>query len=251
MQRFPVALQPYTIRDQLQADFLGALSTVASIGYTWLEIGPPPPGITLEQMKSHLDRLGLRVMGCHGGLEQLQQDLGSVTGFLNEFGGKYVTLSYRFESKEDVLARAADFNDLGRQLRVQGLQFLYHNHDWEFVKFDGEYALDLLLAHTDPELVKLELDVYWVAKGGEDPASYLQKLQGRCPVLHMKDMEAGEEQFFAEVGEGILNMPEILQVAGQVGVEWLVVEQDLSRRNPFDSIRISLQNLNNMNVVLS
>ncbi|GEM46406.1 sugar phosphate isomerase/epimerase family protein [Deinococcus cellulosilyticus] len=250
MPRFPVALQPYTIRDQLQADFLGALSKVAEIGYTALEIGPPPAEISLEDMKAHLQRLNVQVMGCHASVEQLQTNPENIISFLHEMGGKYVTLSYRFESKEEVLARAADFNAIGRHLKDNGVQFLYHNHDWEFVKFDGEYALDLLLAHTDPDLVQMELDVYWVAKGGEDPATYLRKLQDRCPVLHMKDMEPGAEQFFAEVGEGILDMPGILQVAEEIGVKWLVVEQDLSRRNPFESIQISLENLKKMEAVL-
>ncbi|GGJ53816.1 sugar phosphate isomerase/epimerase family protein [Deinococcus roseus] len=250
MKKFPVALQPYTIRDHLQNDFLGALSTVAGIGYTALELGPPPAGITLEQMKTHLDDLGVRIMGTHASLEQLQTDLDGVADFLHQVGGKYVTLSHRFADRAEVLSCAAEFNRIGEACQQRGIQFLYHNHDWEFVRFDREYALDLLLENTDPQNVKLELDVYWVARGGEDPAQFLKKLVGRCPVLHLKDMEAGEEQFFAEVGEGILNIPDILQVAEEVGVEWLVVEQDLCRRDPFESIQISLNNLRKLDAVL-
>lgn len=249
MKHFPVALQPYTIRDHLSKDFLGSLTRVAEIGYQSLELGPPPEGISLAEMKAHLDHLGLKTMGAHAGLEQLQHDLDSITDYLQEMHARYVTLSCRFESKAQVLEMAEVFNQIGQRCHERGVQFLYHNHDWEFVKFDGVYALDLLLEHTDPALVQMELDVYWVARGGENPQAFLAKLQDRCPVLHLKDMEAGDEQFFAEVGEGILDIPAILQVAEQVGVKHLVVEQDLSRRDPMDSIAISLQNLQQLGVV--
>ena len=109
-------------------------------------------------------------MAVHAGPEQLEHELDALADFLGLFGARFVTMSYQFESRSDVLESAAKFNAIGAACRERGLQFLYHNHDWEFVKFEGESALDLLLAATDPELVELELDVYWVKKGGEDPA---------------------------------------------------------------------------------
>ncbi|MNL38747.1 Inosose dehydratase [compost metagenome] len=129
------------------------------------------------------------------------------------------------------------------------MQFLYHNHDWEFQQFDGEYILDILLRKTDPELVKLELDTYWTKRGGEDPVTFLSKLQNRCPLLHIKDVEDGKEAFFAEIGEGILDFKAIAQAAEQVGTQWLVVEQDESRRNPLESLEISYRNLRSMGLI--
>ncbi len=96
--------------------------------------------------------------------------------------------------------------------------------------FDGDCTLDMLLEATDPELVKMELDTYWV-KHGEDSVEYLHRLHNCCLLLHIKGVEAGEEQFFAEVGEGILNFDAILHAAEAAGTQWLVVEQNASRRS--------------------
>src|SRR5690606_40440332 len=104
----------------------------------------------------------------------------------------------------------------------------------------------MLIEETDPDLVKFEIDTYWVKKGGEDPAEYMKKLNNRCPLLHIKDMEPGEEQFFAEVGEGILNFEEIFKVAEEIGTEWIIVEQDLCRRDEFECIKTSYENLEKM-----
>jgi sugar phosphate isomerase/epimerase len=166
-------------------------------------------------------------------------------------GGKYIAHSHRFESREDVLDKARIFNQIGENCHKRGMQFLYHNHNWEFTRFDGEYAYDTLLEATDPALVKMELDTYWVKRGGEEPAEYLRRLHDRCPLLHVKDVEPGEEQFFAEVGEGTLDWDAILREAEAAGTAWLVVEQDRCRRPPLESIAISLRNLQQMGVVKS
>lgn len=249
MPRFPIAVQPYTVREAMGRDYVGTLEKLAAIGYEGIELGLPPEGMTIAEQKALLDRLNLRVVATHASFDSLDDDFGRLAEYLQEVGGKYVTVSMRFESKEDLLRKAARFNRIGETCRAGGATFLYHNHDWEFERFDGEYALDLILRETDPELVKLELDTYWVRKGGEDPAAYLSKLRGRCPLLHVKDMEAGEERFFAEIGEGVLDFPAIAEAAAAAGTEWFVVEQDLCRRDPFDSLAISYRNLVSMNLV--
>ncbi|BBH20299.1 sugar phosphate isomerase [Paenibacillus baekrokdamisoli] len=247
--KFPIALQPFTIREEMSQDYVGSLEKVAAIGYTGIELGLPPEGMTVAEQKELLTRLGLQVIGTHCSLEQLTNDLDSITDYLHEVGGKYVALSHHFDSREAVLEAAQAFNRIGENCAKQGVTFLYHNHNWEFTQFDGEYALDILLRETDPSFVKMELDTYWVKRAGLDPAAYLRKLQDRCPLLHIKDMEPGEEQFFAEVGEGILNFADIFQAAEKVGTEWLVVEQDQSRRSPLESIAISYNNLKKMGAI--
>ena len=249
LMKFPIGLQPFTLREELEKDYFGSFKRVADIGYQGAEVGMPPKGITVTEMKKQFGEMGLEVISCHAGFDQLTNDLSTVTNFINEMGAKYVVLSHRFDTKKDVLESAQQFNRIGERCKGQGIQFLYHNHDWEFIQFDGEYALDILLHETDPDLVKMELDTYWVQKGGEDPAEYLRKLTNRCPLLHVKDMEKGEEQFFAEVGEGILDFQEIIQVAADVGTEWLVVEQDLCRRPAFECIETSYRNLQKMGVI--
>jgi sugar phosphate isomerase/epimerase len=247
--KFPIALQPYTIRDELSKDYLGALTKVAEIGYQGVELGPPPASITIAAFKQHMNRIGLQVIGCHASLAQLTDELTTQTDYLHEVGGSYLALSHRFDSRQAVLDSARLFDQIGENCRKRGIQFLYHHHNWEFIRFDGEYALDILLQATDPELVKIELDTYWVKRGGEDPVDYLRKLHNRCPLLHIKDMEPGEEQFFAEVGEGILDFDAILQAAEAAGTQWLVVEQDSCRRPVFESIAISYRNLQKMGAI--
>jgi sugar phosphate isomerase/epimerase len=246
---FPIALQPYTVRDELAKDYLGTLSRIAEVGYQAVELGPPPEGISIDALKQHLTQIGLGVVGAHAGIAQLTDGLDDLSAYLHEVGGTYVAISYRFGSRQDVLDAARQFNTIGQRCRERGIQFLYHNHNWEFTRFDGEYALDTLLAETDPELVKMELDTYWVQRGGEDPVAYLRRLHGRCPLLHVKDVEPGEEQFFAEVGEGTLDWGAILREAEAAGTQWLVVEQDRSRRPVFESIAISYRNLKAMGAI--
>ncbi|MFC5464776.1 sugar phosphate isomerase/epimerase family protein [Lederbergia graminis] len=249
MKKFPVGLQPYTLREAMEKDYFGAIEKVAEVGYKGIEVGMPPAGITVAQLKAKLDELGLQALSAHVGLDQLKNDLGTIINFLKEVGAKYVVLSQGFETKEAVLEAVELYNKVGKELKEHGLGFLHHNHDWEFVKFDGKYALDMLIEETDPDLVKFEIDTYWVKKGGEDPAEYMKKLNNRCPLLHIKDMEPGEEQFFAEVGEGILNFEEIFKVAEEIGTEWIIVEQDLCRRDEFECIKTSYENLEKMGVI--
>jgi sugar phosphate isomerase/epimerase len=247
--KFPVALQAYTVRDELDKDYLGTLAKVAEVGYRGIEIGPPPEGISVAEFKNYMNGIGLQVIGAHAGLEQLTTGLAAQVEYLHQVGGANLALSQRFDSRQQVLESAELFNHIGENCRQAGIQFLYHNHNWEFVRFDSEYAYDILLGATDPDLVKMELDVYWVKRGGAEPVDYLRKLHGRCPLLHVKDMEGGEEQFFAEVGEGILDFDAILREAAEAGTEWLVVEQDLCRRPVFESIAISYRNLQKMGVI--
>jgi sugar phosphate isomerase/epimerase len=250
MKKFPVAVQPYTIREALGLDYAGALAKVAEIGYKGIELGRPPEGMTIAEQKALLDRLGLQVVGTHAGFDTLDFNTDEISDYLEQVnGGKYVAISMRFSSKEDVLEKAKKMNAIGERFAKRGVTFLYHNHDWEFVKFDGEYALDILLRETDPVLVQTELDTYWIKKGGEDPVTYLSKFKNRAPLLHIKDVEPGEEQYFAEVGEGILDFQAIAKVAEEIGTKWMVVEQDFSRRDPFESLQISFNNLKKLGII--
>ncbi|MFC5653604.1 sugar phosphate isomerase/epimerase family protein [Paenibacillus solisilvae] len=250
MKQFPVAVQPYTIREALSQDYEGALEKVAAIGYKGIELGRPPQGISVARQKTLLDGLGMKVVGTHAGFDTFDFNAEEIADYLDEVdGGRFVAISLRFSSLEDVLEKAKKMNKAGEAFRKRDITFLYHNHDWEFEKFGGEYALDILLRETDPALVQTELDTYWIKKGGEDPSSYLRKLKGRAPMLHIKDVEQGEEQFFAEIGEGVLDFKEIANTAEEIGVQWLVVEQDQSRRDPFESLRISYENLTKLGIM--
>jgi sugar phosphate isomerase/epimerase len=133
-------------------------------------------------------------------------------------------------------------------MKSDGLQLCYHNHSFEFQKFDGKYGLDIFYENSDPNLVLAEIDTYWVQHGGEDPAQFLRKYPNRCPLIHLKDMLADAQKSFAEVGAGILNWPEIFKACEAVGAQWYIVEQDRCQRPPLESVRMSFENLKRMGI---
>jgi sugar phosphate isomerase/epimerase len=142
---------------------------------------------------------------------------------------------------------AAQANQIGEQLSKAGLTLSYHNHSFEFVHFGRYTGLDMILQETDPRYLKAELDVYWIQHGGGDPATWIMKMSGRMPVVHLKDMVVLNGQpAMAEIGEGNLNWPTILRACQEATVEWYAVEQDVCQRDPFESLKISYDNLKAM-----
>lgn len=247
MKKFPLAVQMFTLRDELERDYLGTFQRVVDIGYQGVELELPPPDVPIQQLKDHLARLGLKWVATHIEYDHLTSRLDYLLDAMNAAGCQNMILAYlEYHSPEEVASAVKLFNQVGAACQSRGIQFLYHNHNHEFEKINGRPVLDQLLEMTDPRLVKVELDTYWVQRAGVDPAAYLSRLAGRCPLLHVKDMEPGPEQFFAEVGEGILDFASIFRTAESAGVEWLIVEQDEWRRPPLDCVTTSYQNLKRM-----
>jgi sugar phosphate isomerase/epimerase len=138
---------------------------------------------------------------------------------------------------------------IAEKLAAEGMDFSYHNHNHELIKHDGQTWLAMLYEQAPPEMLKAEIDTYWIQAGGGDPAAWVLKCAGREPLLHLKDftMAPPREQRFAEIGEGNMNWPAILKAAKEGGVEWYLVEQDRCYdRDPFESLAISYRNLNAM-----
>jgi sugar phosphate isomerase/epimerase len=246
MANIPVALQLYTVRNKTETDLVGTLREVARIGYAGVEFAGFRDWEAAE-LKSVLAQFQLEIAGGHVPIQQLEKGLDSVIAFNLSLGNRYVVCPWipeeRRKDKADWLAIARLFNQVGEKCRENGLTFCYHNHSFEFLRFGDTYALDLLFAATKPELVKAELDTYWIKHGGEDPVEYLKCYGGRCPLLHLKDMADDEKRSFAEVGEGILEWPAIFEAAEEGGVEWYIVEQDTCPGPPIESARLSFENL--------
>ena len=147
-----------------------------------------------------------------------------------ELGNSRVVVPYLAEDRRqgaDGYKKTAEtLNGLGETLRTQGLTLCYHNHAFEFEPLEGgAFGLDVLLDNTDPMLVKAEVDTYWALVGGQDPVAFIQKHKGRVPLLHLKDRDTTDGSF-AEVGTGDLPLDALIAAAPEVGVEWLIVEQD-------------------------
>lgn len=238
-----VAVQLFTLRDQLQNDFLGTLEQVSKIGYSAVELFGMDGGLSPVQLGRELANLGLTPVSRHVGLDLLEGDLNAVVQQAKEIGYSYVMCPFlppdRRGSGENFTKLVDTLNRAGKACADAGLQFGYHNHDFEFQKDGDTYLLDKLFAQTDADKVQAELDLYWIHRAGENPVSYIRKYAGRCDLLHFKDA-AKEDGSFAEVGQGVLDWNEIVDAAKSAGAKWYIVEQDVCKGNPLDSIRTSL-----------
>lgn len=245
---FPVAVQIYSVRDDAQADFRGTLQKIKEMGYDGVEFAGLYGNAPLD-VKAMCEEIGLVPISAHIPYAQMVADPEGVLGQYATIGCKYVAVPSlgvevrpggpRFEEGLENIAM------LGKVAKKLGMTLLYHNHDFEFIKLDGKYGLDVMYETVPADLLQTELDMCWVNVGGEEPAAYLRKYSGRSPVLHLKDFygEKSEDMYeligvestapkrpgnfeFRPVGYGLQDFPAILEAAKDAGVTWVVVEQD-------------------------
>lgn len=242
--------QLYTVRQFTQTieGVAETLKKVADIGYTAVQIsgfGPVDP----KEVARLVEDNGLTVASTHMGWNRFLNELDAVIAehrlwrcrhpAIGGLPGEYYSL--------DGLRRFLDeLGPISERLAQEGMDFSYHNHNHELARYDGKTWLEMLYEQAPPEMLKAEIDTYWIQAGGGDPAAWIRKCAGREPLLHLKDMAVtpGREPRMAEIGEGNLNWPAILQAAQESGVEWYLVEQDeCYGRDPFESLAISYRNL--------
>ncbi len=252
MSKSVIAAQLYTLRDYLKTpeDIAKTLKKVKEMGYNAIQgsgMGPIEPTL----LKEIVDKEQLTICVTHMPFDRLKDDLDAVIQEHKLWNCKYVGLGsmppqYR-ESKDGYMKFIKEISEIAKKLYDNGLQFVYHNHKFEFEKFDGLTGMDILFNETDKKEFGFEIDTYWVQAGGADPVEWIKKVKGRMGVVHFKDMTiVKNEQTMAEVGEGNLNWPAIIQACKETGVEWYAVEQDICQRNPFESLAISLKNIKKM-----
>ncbi len=241
----PIAVQLYTLREEMEKDFVGILEKVSNLGYQGVEFAGFGE-LQAEELKDHLDRLNLRAVGSHTAIDLLRNKLDEVIEYNLTIENRYIVVPYAdYSSKEDFIEMAKELKGIATVLKDKGLTLCYHNHAHEFESYDGEYGLDLIYSNVSPELLQVELDTFWVKKAGLDPVTYLSKYSGRVPLVHLKDMEADTGDF-AEVGEGVMNINKIIEAAQEADSEWLVVEQDKCKRPALESVEISINNLKDL-----
>jgi sugar phosphate isomerase/epimerase len=246
--KFPISVQMFTLRAETEKDFVGTLEKVAEIGYQGVEFAGYG-NLTSAELKRHLDRLGLKASGSHVGLDLIKNSLEEVIKYNLEIGNKYIICPMAdFKDKEELLELASILKNAAEKCKEAGLSFCYHNHAHEFKEIDGQYGLDVLFA-TSGESVLAEIDTYWVTRAGIDAPEYIRKYTGKCPIVHFKDMEAGENKDFAEVGEGTMDFKAIAKAAEDAGSEWIVVEQDRCKRPALESVKISYDNIKAMGLI--
>jgi sugar phosphate isomerase/epimerase len=235
-----VGVQLYTVRTLMEKDVEGTLAGVAAAGYTEVEFA----GYfnkTPAEIKAMLDRHGLVAPSVHAGNiapEAWAQALDAA----HVIGHKYIVVPWipaeARRTLDDWKRVAADFNRIATAAKAAGIQMAYHNHDFEFPLVEGKVPYDVLLAETDPNLVKLEIDLYWITKGGQDPLAYFARWPGRIPLVHVKDGKGPPDWAMTEVGSGAIDWKRIFGKSGQAGIQHYFVEHD-QPADPIASITAS------------
>src|SRR5258706_3217128 len=254
-----IGLQLYTVRDAMQKDPADTLSKVAKIGYNSVEGATYTGtqkfyGMGSSAFSKLLKENGLVMPSGHYrlGEEQPKGEIQKGT-ILHEWdkavddaaevGLKYMVCAYLSVDERKGLDHykyvADQLNIAGERCKKSGIQLCYHNHDFEFVKQDDKYPYDVLLG-ADKDLVKMEMDIYWVTKAGQDPVELFNQNPGRFPLMHLKDMDNTPEKAFTEVGNGVINFKEILKHKKKAGLQYFFVEEDKCPGSPFDSITQSI-----------
>ncbi len=189
-----IGLQLYTVRDEMQKDFEGTIAKVAAIGYRELEFAgyfnQSPANV-----RAILDRHGLTSPSTHVDYASLDADKWSaVVEASHTIGHAFIVMPWfddATRAQPDIWKKAAEkFNRAAAVSKKAGIQFAYHNHNFEFAGVDGKRPYDVLLAECDPSLVKFEMDLCWITAAGQDPLAYFHKYPGRFPMVHAKDSEA-------------------------------------------------------------
>ncbi len=257
-----IGLQLYTVRGHMENDPAAALAKVAQVGYTSVE-GATYTGSEMfygmdgKKFSKILKDNGLIMPSCHYRLgEDTPQPKGTI---LNDWdkavddaaalGIKYMVCAWLSPTERGTLDHykkiGEDLNKAGETCKKAGIQLCYHNHDFEFIQENGKYPYETLLSVTDKDLVKMEMDMYWVTKANQDPIALINEHPGRFPLWHIKDMDKTPERKFTEVGNGIIDFKNIFKHAKTAGLKYFFVEQDICPGEPYDSITQSFNYIKN------
>lgn len=253
--RIPLGVQLYTVRKQAEADLPSVLARIRQIGYEEVELYWDVYTHPAAELRQMIADAGLRAPSGHFDYNGLASKL----DYAHELGLEYVIcpmLADNMRSTADDFKRAASqFNEWGESVESRGMHFGFHNHNYEFHPIANTTGFDILMNNTDPKLVTLEMDCYWITQAGRDPIQMLKRYRNRVRMLHLKDRKPGfpvsqelnsSAEHFTEVGNGTINWKAILAAAEAQGIEHYFVEQDFSDKSPIESIRISYNYLQNL-----
>ena len=251
-----IGLQLYTLRDLIAKDPKGVLTKVAAAGFKEVEtFGFSAKtgfwGVPVSEVKNMLKGLGLKSPSGHYDFDAYfrEGNPDSVKVYIEtarNMGQNYLTVPYLgahlrkdLDAYKVIAERLSKAAVLAKQA---GLQLTYHNHDFEFIDFGGKNGYDIIVNETDANDVKLELDIYWTVKGGQDPVGLFAKHPGRFPLWHVKDMDRSDKSY-TEVGAGTIDYKKVFANAKLSGMKHFFVEQDVIKIDPYQSISQSLQYL--------
>jgi len=245
---FPIGVQLYTVREQAEKDLNAVLAQISMIGYKEVETYWNVYTHPAKKLRSMIVDNGMSVPSGHFDYDGLESKL----DYAKELGVQYVVCPMlpkdMWTSADGFKKAAAQFNKWGEQVQKMGMQFGFHNHNYEFQKFGNTTGFDILTQSTDAKLVCLEMDCYWITQAGQDPVAMLKKFGSRIQLLHLKDRQPGfpttqmlgpDAEHMTEVGSGTINWKSVIETGQQTGVKHFFVERDNGSTPPFESLRIS------------
>lgn len=249
MSKTLIGAQMYTVRDYCKTprDIARSCARIKAMGYDGIQVSAFGP-IEPKELRKILDGEGLACAATHVNLDRIRNEPDAVIDEHHLWDCAYTAIG-GFNPQDNWTRQtwsdfAAEFSAAARKLKAGGIQLGYHNHSHELAPADGVLPLQLLVDETDPA-VWFEIDTYWIAHGGADPAAWIDKVAGRIPCVHFKDMTITPEkaQKMTEIGDGNLNWARILSSCRSAGVEWYLVERDNGDMDPFDSLEVSVKNM--------
>ncbi len=245
MAKLPFALQLYSVRGPLEKDLDATLQRVKAIGYDHVETAGFH-GHSASRFSGALTEAGLTAISAQVALERCTADLGEVIGECQALGVQWAVIpGFHPEAKqsvEDWKARAATMAALGTRFRDAGISLCYHSHPREFESHGGKTVFECIFESVSPESLWVQLDVGWAQYAGVDTLALLKAYSGRVPLVHIQDIKMrveGEDPVPTELGNGATRFAPIFKVAGETGVQWLIVEQEESMRDPLESARLN------------
>ena len=246
----PLGVQLYTLRSAMAGRVEETLERVAAIGYQEVEfVRSLYFAHSPTEIREMLARTGLHAPASHIAPTFETDAWARILDEANEAGHEYVVVASIPESMRadlDSWRRTAEaMTGAGERARAAGLQYAYHNHDFEFIEMDGRVPFDVFCEESDPDLVQIELDLYWIIHGGGDPVAFFNRWPGRIPLVHVKDRTPEGEM--ADVGAGVIDWVELFQYIGHAGMKHFLVEHDRPD-GPFRSIEASYRYLRGLEV---
>jgi len=259
----PIGVQGYTTRYRTftASQVEEAYKKIAAIGYDGVEAGLGGHMMPAEEDMALLGKYGLKAADAYGDVTKPDEAMKRAEAYGVKILGLPSIPGDMLNSVEGFTAYAARLNELAKPYKGTGFQLQYHNHAQEFRNFpqlNGKAGMAILIEETDPDLIVFELDTHWMSAAGCDCVQWIGKVKGRIPIVHFKDYAidwkaeatdmGGVHKRYAEIGQGNINWPPIVEACVAAGVKWYVVEQDRTVLDEFECLRISIDYMRGMGV---
>ena len=242
-----IALQFWSIREEMEKDLLGMIQKVSEMGYDGAQFAGFFDN-KAEDVRKKMDECGIKPAGAHVQIDLLKNQLDETLKYHETIGNDLIIVPWLPEemrtTADDYMRTAELLDSIGERLLTRGFTLGYHNHDFEFDMFDGKTGLDILFQKTDPKHLNMELDCFWASFTDNDPMKVIEKYADRCVSLHIKDMKIENDQpMSTELGTGTLPLGDYMNKGKEVGVKWFIVEQEHFTKDPLDSAKENAQGI--------